>query len=365
MSTTRPSRQADSQEGFDPRDFAPVGTRFDRDRPYPADPRPQRPGSDLPWRRWALVGLAIVSILAAVAIGTYVLAFRTDTPTAQTDPVAQVADEPATASEPAAPASEATATSPSEVLPDTTTDTVTPPAIANGDVPADTDLRAASAFALQFANTYLSYDSEALDVREQQLAGYLAEGLDSQLGWSGEGRQAAGLTIPLGAERTTEGLVEVVLAAQVTGPRAPRWVHLAVTLDADDEGRWAVVRQPAFVPPPPAGRPSLPGTEPVDEQLGEALTSGLTRVMAAYGSDPTVQLAGLTDPDATIRGLGGQFELAEVTDVAVHEGGPDERTATVTVRWDSEVTGGSLTQPYSLTLVDRAGTWLVAAIEPA
>lgn len=334
MSTTRP----DPHTGFDPRDFAPPGVRAPAEDPFTLEPPPSPGGRGR--RFWVLVGGVAMAVVAVVA-GAFLLLGGEDT-----EPDGVVAT---------APAQDGAQATPSPL----SADSDDPATAQDGggmlpDAPAR--LQRAAGFAVQFANSYLNYDAEAPDIRERELSAFLAAGLDPQLGWDGQGRQVAALTVALEVAEQPDGRVEVIVAAQVTGPRAPRWVHLAVPLAADADGRWAVIAPPSFVPRPAAGRPIVPAAPPVDLALSEELAGPVAEVMAVYGAEPVVSVPGLTAPDATIRGLSGAFALVEVTSVSVHAGDGPVRTAEVVVTWDNEVTGGQVSQGYTVELVQSDGT---------
>lgn len=223
--------------------------------------------------------------------------------------------------------------------------------------------RAAEAFAVQFAHDYLNFDEANPQIRERKLRGYLASGLDPQLGWNGEGVQLAVLTLPVDVQPTDDGTV-VVVAAQVTGREAPRWVHLAVPLAVDDGGRYAVTGQPSYVPRPPLGGVDPVDDPPVDQTLTAELGPQIERFFTAFGSETTVQLDGVTAPDSRIRGLNGAFVLAAVDDVAVHTGEDDQRTARATVTWRDDVTGTTVEQSYDLTFTRHDDGWLIEQLGP-
>lgn len=220
------------------------------------------------------------------------------------------------------------------------------------------ELQAASAFAVQFAHDYLNFDEANPEIRERELRSYLAPGLDGQLGWNGEGVQLAVLTIPVEAV-TTESGVAITVAAQVTGKDSPRWIHLSVPLGTDDDGRWAVTGQPAYVPRPTVGAVKT-GTDPsVDDALTEALQPGIDRFFAAFAEESTVQLEGITTADGAIRGLAGILTLDGVQQVQVFDGDDEQRTARARVAWQDEITGTTVDQTYTLTLVQQDDVWLI------
>lgn len=324
--------------GFDRRDFAPPGTKFPL---TPPDPDDQRRGPRIPgWLRWAaltLLGIGLVVLGAVTLFGG-----DDNGPVVVPSPTA-----PATG-ETSGDGAVATAESASVTEPAGTT------------VPAE--LQGAAGFAVQFANSYLNYDADNAENRLRELASYTAPGLDPQLGWSAEGRQIAALTVPLHAVRRRDDTVLVTVASQVTGADAPRWVHLAVPLAADAQGRWAVIGPPAFVPRPSPGNPVLPDPPGADPALSASLRDEVAALFTAYGAETAVALTGVTAERSDIRGLGGAFAFNELVDLAVHVGDDDARTAVATVRWDNEVTGGSLTQTYRLTLLAAEGSWRISTV---
>ncbi|CAN5577429.1 hypothetical protein BH24ACT15_BH24ACT15_16370 [soil metagenome] len=229
---------------------------------------------------------------------------------------------------------------------------------ASSNIP---ELQGATAFAVQFAHDYLNFDESNPDIRERNLRNYLAPGLDGQLGWNGEGVQLAVLTVPVDTV-STESRVTITVAAQITGKDSPRWVHLSVPLVADESGRWAVITQPSYVPRPAPGAVD-PATEPsVDDALTEELQPVITRFFSAFAEESTVQLDGITTPGGAIPGLRGLFTLDAVKKVTVSDGDGEERTARARVTWQDDITGTTVDQTYTLTLVQQDGEWLIDQI---
>lgn len=223
------------------------------------------------------------------------------------------------------------------------------------------DLQVATAFAVQFTHDYLNYDQAQPDVRERDLRAYLAPGLDPQLGWDGQGTQVAVLTVPI--QTVTQGdRVVVTVAAQVTGEDAPRWVHLAVPLAQDQDMRWAVIAQPAYVPRPGAGNPASDPDAEVDPELSSSLTAAMEQLFRAYATEGAVAIGGVTAPGATIRGLQGQVTFVEIDAVRIMAGDGDTRTGSVTVTWNDAITGGSISQTYVVDLVGSGDGWLVEGV---
>ncbi len=349
---------------FDPdREFDRLGPEGGGRPPrFPARRTTSRRRSPLRVVLVVLLLVAVVVLVAAAVTG------RDDGGTAagpepDVPVTAPAAPDDAAAQDPAPPAAEG---QPGESAADeAAADAAADDAAPGGDDPAvpaePVDLQAASAFAAQFAHDYLNWDEGRPEVRARTLASYLAPGLDPQLGWDGSGVQVAVLTLPVAVRPTASG-VEVTVAVEVTGVQAPRWVHLAVPLAADDEGRWAVTAPPAFVPRPAAGSPDTPPDAPVDVDLTAALADHLETLLTAYATSDVVTVEGVTAPDAAIPGLRGQLALAEVAAFEVRREA-DGPVGHATVVWHDEVTGATLTQAYRLPLVQVADGWRVGAVQ--
>ncbi|MEE8602150.1 conjugal transfer protein [Euzebya tangerina] len=222
------------------------------------------------------------------------------------------------------------------------------------------DLTRIEAFAVEFAFDYLNFQADQAAIREARLAAYLAPGLDPQLGWDGEGAQAAVLTMPVQTTLTDRGAT-VVVASQVTGPDASQWIHLAVPVAEDASGRLAVTAAPAYVPRPAAGEPEPPDVA-LDDDLGEELSGRMTPLFDAFADRAVVNEDGITAPDARIRGLDGDVSLVSVGELRVLEGDSTTRDARINVTWLRETAGSELTQSYVLTLVSDGDDWLVQQI---
>jgi hypothetical protein len=230
---------------------------------------------------------------------------------------------------------------------------------------------AAEAFAAQFGQAYETYDSANVQAHQQAVAAYLPEGSDPTVGWDGQGKQIAAVGVPSGITVLDQRRAVVVVAVQV-GPfrdgreQTPRWVYLAVPIVAD-RGALAVSGKPSIVAPP-----ALASVQPVTQAVGSedtdlesSLKQTLPAFLKAYASSSQAELQVYAAPGVTLRGLGGQVELSELTGVVVPQGGPDQRTALITVRWADRASGASFTQDYRLRLTQVAGQWHVSAVEPA
>ena len=233
-------------------------------------------------------------------------------------------------------------------------------ATAGGASPTTATTTALEAFAVEFAFDYLNFSADGADIREARLASYLAPGLDPQLGWDGEGAQAAVLTMPVSTSFTEDGAT-VVVASQITGAQASQWVHLAVPIGVDDAGRFAVTASPAYVSRPDAGDPA--GSDPpVDDELSAELGDLAEPFFRAFASRDVVNETGITAVDADIRGLNGDVSLVSVGALRVLDGDDTTRDATINVTWQRDTAGSQITQTYVLTLTADGGDWLVQQI---
>jgi hypothetical protein len=224
-------------------------------------------------------------------------------------------------------------------------------------------VQAAEAFAVRFAMAYLTFDSAQPRMRQQALASYLEESGDPSLGWDGSGRQTAQQALPSAIEVRDAHRALVTVAVLVDGGR---WLYLAVPVVAD-QGGLAVSGAPALVPAPgrASWQPSSAPADDVDSTLSSQLRPSLASFFRAYASGSQAELGYYAAPGATFAGLGGQVELAGLTDLEVSQGQADRRTAVASVRWLDRRSGASLAQSYRLELVQAGGKWLVGQVAPA
>jgi Conjugative transposon protein TcpC len=222
--------------------------------------------------------------------------------------------------------------------------------------------QAAETFAVRFAMAYLTFDSAQPRARQQALAAYLEGGSDPNLGWDGSGRQTAAEGLPSDIVVRDEHRALVTVAVLVDGGR---WEYLAVPVVAD-QGGLAVAGAPALVPPP--GRASWQSSNDtagdVDTTLSSQLRPSLSAFFRAYASGSQAELGYYAAPGVAFSGLGGDVQLAELSDLQVGQGGVDRRTALARVRWLDRRSGASLAQSYRLDLVQVSGKWLVGRVAP-
>jgi hypothetical protein len=222
-------------------------------------------------------------------------------------------------------------------------------------------VQAASAFAVQFANDYLSWDEQLPHVREAALAAYLPADADRRLGWSGQGAQIAVLVVVVDVEVVDPTQALVTVAAEITGAEGGRWVHLAVPVGRDERGRLVVTSAPALVPAPAPGQ--APPVPPVDsdEETANALRPLLATFFRAFADGDREQLAAVTSDKAARAGLDGVVAFDALGHVTVARGG-SRRDATAQVRWRDDVTGSLFTQDYRLVVVRTGDDWWVAEL---
>ena len=356
---------------LDPRDFegipgspfaAPTaGTSTPVDPPGTRAPRPSapRPPDRRPTWQWVVAG--VVGLAVAGAALLLVLRGGGDPSTPEPDPSPEAAAGTGDVDPDGSGAGQSLPATP----PGSTgqgASTTTPPIGAAPDALAQAPA-AAVGVATRFAHGYLSYDEADPDRRAADLAPFLSPDLDPQLGWSGSGRQAAGLAFPVDVRQQADGPLVVTTTVSVTGDGGPRWVHLAVPLATDADGRWVVIGQPAFVPPPTPGTPDLPATPAEDPDATAQARPTIEAFLVEWAVADTVALDGVTPPGVAVPGLGDRAGLQEVVSVAVLEGPEEARTALVSVRWANRLTGGEFTQAYRVSVVgDGAGGWLVTGI---
>lgn len=240
---------------------------------------------------------------------------------------------------------------------------------APGGAPADPangfPSTAASAYALEFATVYLNYNEATADTRASQLAEYLPNGADPQLGWNGAGKLRLNDAYLAGVDARDEQHGVATLAVQVNGT----WMRLAVPIYAED-GRMVVSGEPALLPAPDkASLPAPPaGTEQIDTQATSELERQLPGFFQAYAASDNADLARYRVQGASMTGLDGSVRFVRLQDLVVPPGG-DTRQITATVIWRMPSAGrgntppGELAQTYELTVTKQDGNWYVKDIQ--
>lgn len=231
---------------------------------------------------------------------------------------------------------------------------------------------AAGAYAQQFATVYLDYDEASASTRADDLAAYLPEGVDPQLGWNGAGRLRLTQSHVAGVDVRDDTHAVVNLAVLVNG----KWMRLAVPVYAAGD-RIVVSGQPAILPnPPKASLPASPGVPEVDERAVSELERQLPGFFKAYAISDDADLERYLDQGESVKGLSGTVRFASLQDVIVPPGG-DTRKIVATVVWRIPSTAqtprgvqrhrpgvpaGELEQTYELTVTKQNGNWYVKDI---
>jgi hypothetical protein len=223
-------------------------------------------------------------------------------------------------------------------------------------------VKGAEAFAVRFAHDYLTWDAATPGVRADALAPYVADGVDKQLGWAGNGQQIAVLVLPTQTVVLSENAALVTVAAQVTGLNAPRWLHLQVPVYAEGSEQFLVTDAPALVPPPAKAASPPEPLLATDLAVADQLREPLIAFFKAYaGSNPN-ELSYLLVPGAQIRTLNGVVTFADLQ-LTVPYGKDNRRDVTAKVRWADQVTGSTFTQTYQVTVVQQKdGRWYIAGL---
>jgi hypothetical protein len=236
----------------------------------------------------------------------------------------------------------------------------------------------AMAFAAQFAGVYLNFSPEDAVSRSGKLAAFVAEGMDQQLGWDGNGKLGAVAIQPYDIEVTDANNAVVTVAFQ----SGPRRLHLSVPIyySGGESGRRFVVSGwPAILPaPPPAQLPQVAEPE-TDEAATAELKPQLEGFFRNYASGNTAELQRYVTAGTSLPSFGGAFTFGELKDVVVPVGGATREIEAVVV-WvvpggapttDPDVTGetgpadGRLQQAYRLTVEKQGDKWYVDDIRGA
>ncbi|MGH8907290.1 MAG: conjugal transfer protein [Egibacteraceae bacterium] len=219
-------------------------------------------------------------------------------------------------------------------------------------------VQGAEAFAVRFASVYLEWDSSDPHARAERLAPYIPDGIDQQLGWAGNGRQVAVLVLPVQTVIVSDTAAVVTVAAEVTGVKDPRWIHLAVPVSADGRGRFVVTSTPTLVPSPAEAVPPREPIQTADNELTGELREPLTAFFRAYAGTEPGQLEYLLAPGVEVGILGGMVQFVDLQ-LAVPRGG-DRRDVVAKVRWADPVTQSTFTQSYQVAVAKRQdGRWYI------
>lgn len=222
---------------------------------------------------------------------------------------------------------------------------------------------AAEAYAVQFASVYLNFSQGTASQRAQQLAPFLPNGADPQLGWNGTGSlklqsdQVAGIKV-----QDAQHAV-VTLLARVNG----QMMELGVPIYASGSGM-VVNGQPAWLAAPTRVSPPAPPAANPDTAAQNALQAQLPAFFQAYANGEPATLTRFLVHGVTITGLGGAVTYSSISSLYVPPGG-DTRQITVSVVWQIPASNGGspaqLPMTYDMTVVSQNSNWYVKSIRAA
>jgi Conjugative transposon protein TcpC len=221
----------------------------------------------------------------------------------------------------------------------------------------------AEAYAVQFASVYLNFSQGTASQRASELAAFLPNGADPQLGWNGAGSlklqsdQVAGINV-----RDAQHAV-VTLLAQVNG----QMMELGVPIYASGSGM-VVNGQPAWLAAPTRLTPPAPAAASPDTAAQNALQAQLPAFFQAYASGEPATLTRFLVHGVTISGLSGAVTYSSIASLYVPPGG-DTRQITVSVVWQIPGSKGAspaeLPMTYDMTVVNQNSNWYVKSIRAA
>jgi hypothetical protein len=218
----------------------------------------------------------------------------------------------------------------------------------------------AGAYALEFASVYLNFSQAGQGRREHQLATYLPNGVNPQLGWNKAGSltlqsdQVAGIDV-----RDAHHAV-VTLLARVNG----HLMELGVPIYAANGGM-VVSGEPAWLGAPSRVSPPASAAKNTDASTQAALTAQLPAFFQAYAGGDRAAMARFLAHGASVADLGGAVTFSSISSVYVPSGG-DTRQITVSVVWQLPGQAGAapaqLQMTYDMTVVSQNANWYVQSI---
>ncbi len=228
------------------------------------------------------------------------------------------------------------------------------------------------AFAAQFAGVYLNFSPDDAVSRSGKLAAFMADGMDQQMGWDGNGKLGAVAIQPYDIQVSDDNNAIVTVAFQ----SGSRRLHLSVPLYYSDD-RFVVSGWPAILPAPaPAELPQVAAPESDDVAAAE-LKPQLEGFFRYYALGNTVELQRYVTAGTSLPTFAGAFTFGELKSVVVPVGGATREIQAVVV-WivpdgtppadeanNPEAVSGRLQQAYRLTVEKQGDKWYVDDIRGA
>lgn len=221
----------------------------------------------------------------------------------------------------------------------------------------------AEAYAMQFASVYLNFSQDSASKRAHELAAFLPNGADPQLGWNGSGSltlesdQVAGIDV-----RDAQHAV-VTLLAQVNG----HMMELGVPIYTSGSGM-VVNGEPAWLAAPTRLSPPAPAGASPDAAAQNALQAQLPAFFRAYASGDSATMTRFLVHGVTVTGLGGAVTYSSIAALYVPTGG-GTRQITVSVVWQipapKAAAPAQLSMTYDMTVVSQNSNWYVKSIRAA
>jgi Conjugative transposon protein TcpC len=221
----------------------------------------------------------------------------------------------------------------------------------------------AGAYAMQFASVYLNFSPGTATHRAHELAAFLPNGTDPQLGWNGAGSLKLQSDEVAGVDVRDAQHAVVTLLAQVNG----QMMELGVPVYASGSGM-VVNGQPAWLAAPVRLSPPAPAGASPDAAAQSALQAQLPAFFEAYASGDSATLTRFLVHGVTVTGLGGAVAYSSIASLYVPAGG-DTRQITVSVVWQIPGPQGAspaqLPMTYDMTVVSQNSNWYVKSIRAA
>jgi Conjugative transposon protein TcpC len=218
----------------------------------------------------------------------------------------------------------------------------------------------AGAYAVEFAAVYLNFSQSGQAHRAHELAHYLANGVNPNLGWNKAGSLSLQSDQVAGVDVQDAHHAVVTLLAQVNG----KLMELGVPIYAANGGM-VVSGEPAWLGAPSRVSPPAPAATHPDATTQAALTAELPAFFQAYASGSPAAMARFLAHGASVTGLGGAVTFSSISSVYVPTGG-DTRQITVSVVWQIPGQAGAapaqLQMTYDMTVVSQNANWYVQSI---